>query len=237
LRVAKGGAMPSPFPGMDPYLESPDSFTGLRFGFVVCLSRTLLTVLPERYYSIIHHRAWIEGDEEKQESFVGIHTVQDERPLVTVLEVLSHAVKAVNLHARTNYLRNREEWLDRGVHLVEIDLLRGQPSTAVTYNDAVAKAGPFDYHICVRKMDDPQHFFVYPIRLKERLPEIAIPLLPGDADVKIDLQAVFDRCYDTGPYRRNNPYLLRPDPPLTPEQAAWAEQLLRDKGQLPPAGG
>jgi hypothetical protein len=51
--------------------------------------------------------------------------------------------------------------------------------------------------------------------------------------VKIDLQAVFDRCYDTGPYPVENPYRLAPEPPLNPEQDAWATNLLREKGLLP----
>jgi hypothetical protein len=49
---------------------------------------------------------------------------------------------------------------------------------------------------------------------------IAIPLLPGDADVALDLQAVFDRAYDEGPYERAVRYdLATVEPPLRPEQA------------------
>ena len=39
------------------------------------------------------------------------------------------------------------------------------------------------------------------VRLETALPVITVPLLPGDGDVPLDLQAVFTRCYDTGPYR------------------------------------
>jgi hypothetical protein len=174
--------------------------------------------------------------EEVSESFLEIHTTQDNHPLITAIEVLSPTNKTPGAHGRTQYVQKQEELLKSRVNLLEIDLLRaGQHTTAVTYNDAVAKAGPFDYHVCVRKMDELQYFFVYPIRLPERLPELLIPLLPGDRDVKIDLQLVFDRCYDTGPYRRSNPYRRPPEPPLSPEQAAWAAQLLREKGLFPPA--
>ena len=40
------------------------------------------------------------------------------------------------------------------------------------------------------------------LSMRLRLPPLAIPLLPGDPDVTVDLQAVFDRAYDAGPYRR-----------------------------------
>ena len=65
-----------------------------------------------------------------------------------------------------------------------------------------AICGAFDYHVSVHCFDDPETFFVYPIRLEDRLPPVAIPLLPGDSPVTVDLQSVFDRCYDAGPYAR-----------------------------------
>lgn len=265
--------MPSPFPGMDPYLEHPDFFPGLHDRMIFCLCESLQTILPEPYYAEMRARIWVEEsqrtiepdvdvlrspgssrssngsavavarppvtvaipDQETSESFLEIHSVRGNQSLVTSIEILSPTNKTPGVHGRTLYLQKQEELLKSRVNLMEIDLLRaGQHTTAVPHNDAVAAAGAFDYHVCVRKMDDLRHFFVYPVRLPERLPEILIPLLPGDDDVKLDLQAIFDRCYDAGPYRRVNPYRSRkPEPPLTAEQAAWAEQLLREKGLIP----
>ncbi len=232
--------MLSPFPGMDPFLEHPQFFPGLRFCLVVHLREVLQANLPEPYFADIRHRVWIEPDrtdagEEVTESFVEIRTVQQDHPLVTVIEVLSPTNKTPGLHGRTHYLQKQEGLLKSRVNLVEIDLLRsGQHTTAVTYNLALAQAGPFDYHMCVRKMDELRRYFVYSIRLTDRLPELSIPLLPGDPDVKLDFQAVFQRCYDTGPYRRATSYRGPiPEPPLTAEQIAWVEALLREKGFLP----
>ena len=50
---------------------------------------------------------------------------------------------------------------------------------------------------------------VYAVRLTERLPRIAVPLAKDDADVVLDLQAAFTRCWDEGPY----PELLRYEGP------------------------
>ena len=72
-----------------------------------------------------------------------------------------------------------------------------------------------------------KHSSVYPILLGERLPPIAIPLLPGDESVTLDLQAVFDRCFDAGPYcARSVMERTRSFPPLDPDQAAWASELV-----------
>ena len=119
------------------------------------------------------------------------------------------------------------------MHLVEIDLLRGGVHvTAVSRDAAIARTGTYDYHVCVHRFNERGKFFIYPIKLANPLPRIAIPLLPGDDDVTLDLQAVFTRCYEAGPYRREIDYERdQPDPPLTAEQAAWAKEIL---GQAKP---
>ena len=68
---------------------------------------------------------------------------------------------------------------------------------------------------------------VYPIQLHHSLPRVAILLLPGDNDVVLDLQVVFNHCYDAGPYRREIDYAKeQPDPPLNAERAAWSKEQL-----------
>jgi len=86
-------------------------------------------------------------------------------------------------------------------------------------------------HVCVHRFDRPDDYFVYPIRFGSRPPGIVIPLLPGDPAVQIDLQAVLDRCYDTGQYRRRVHYGEHtPGPSLPAEQAEWVQRLLREHG-------
>ena len=86
--------------------------------------------------------------------------------------------------------------------------------------------GDFDYHVSVHCFDDSETFLVYPIHLEERLPLIDIPLLPGDRPVTIDLQAVFDRCYDAGPYARGCYGEDAIVPALDPDQAAWVGAIV-----------
>ena len=118
------------------------------------------------------------------------------------------------------------------VHLVEVDLLRGgEHTTAVPRDRLVAKAGPLDYHVCVHQFDNFEDYFVYAVQLAEPLPVVSIPLLPGEGAVSVDLQAVFTRSYDTGPYAREINYARdRPVPPLGPKQARWARQCLAKAG-------
>ena len=69
-------------------------------------------------------------------------------------------------------------------------------------------------------------------RLEEKLPVLSVPLLPGDGEIPLDLQAVFDRTYDAGPYRRR----VRYDdwsvivPPLAGDKMAWAKETVEGLG-------
>jgi hypothetical protein len=166
--------------------------------------------------------------DEIRETFLDIYTRQDGERLVTSIEVLSPSNKTPGEQGRALYQQKQQEVLRSKVHLVEIDLLRGGThTTAVPLDRAVGKCGPFDYHVCVHPFDDFEVFHVYPIRLADRLPEISVPLLPGHDPVTLDLQAVFDRCYDTGGYRRHISYdLASVVPPLRPEHGSWAVEML-----------
>jgi hypothetical protein len=176
--------------------------------------------------------------EEHRETSVEIYSRYGEgERLVTVIEVLSVANKTPGAHGRDLYLEKQSELLAGAVHLVEIDLLRGGThATAVPRDLAEERAGPFDYHVCAHWYNRPRDYLVYPVRLEERLPEIAVPLLPEDPPVALDVQAVFERCYDTGPYRRRVRY-GRDEvvPPLSAAQADWASRLLQERGLTGPA--
>ena len=74
--------------------------------------------------------------------------------------------------------------------------------------------------------------WTHPFQLADRLPPIALPLLPGDPVPMLDLQAAFDQAYDSGPYRREIDYRIeRPEPALTSEQQTWVGRTLEAAGQ------
>ena len=168
--------------------------------------------------------------EEHTEIFLEIREVRKgEHRLVATIEVLSPANKTPSHPGFRKYRAKQREILAGQSHLVEIDLLRkGTHVTAVPRACAREEAGPYDYHVSIHRFDRPKDFFVYPIRLEERLPVLAIPLLPPDPDVLLDLQAAFDRAYDGGPYRKGIYYGEDPiKPALRPEQARWVESILK----------
>jgi len=52
--------MPSPFPGMDPYLESLEIFPDFHDSFITYLRATLQGSLPAPYFAALGRRIWIE---------------------------------------------------------------------------------------------------------------------------------------------------------------------------------
>jgi hypothetical protein len=155
----------------------------------------------------------------------------DERRLVTHIELLSPSNKAGSEQGRILYLQKQQEILNSNVNLVEIDFLRGgRHTTSVPLHELQQQVTAFDYHVCVHRFTEIGGYLVYPIRLQDRLPAIEIPLLPEDGAIRVDLQAVFARCYDAGPYTREIDYDCdEPEPPLNEEQRTFRDSLLKQR--------
>src|SRR5438045_8041946 len=109
--------MRSPFPGMDPYLESPEFWPDFRSRFVNCWCEAIAAALPEKYEARIDERVSLD---ETRETYIKILHRED-RSLITVLELLSPTNKADIGYG--DYLSKRGALLRQRVHLVELDLL------------------------------------------------------------------------------------------------------------------
>jgi hypothetical protein len=142
--------------------------------------------------------------------------------LVTVLELPSPANKRPGPD-REQYLAKRRQLIASPVHLVEIDLLRGGPRLPVE------GLGECDYYLMVSRAEDRPDVGLWPLRLADRLPPIHIPLRPPHPDARLDLQELLHRLYDAAGYG-DYIYAGTPQPPLQGERAAWAEQVLRERG-------
>ena len=266
--------MPSPFPGMDPWLESPGLFPDLHNTLIGYIREVIATRLPRPYYTAIATRVYVEQSDRQIEPDVDV-LIRKKRPrlepaeaggllvakprplvfrtpsdsirewaieirhpdsgdrLVTSVEVLSLSNKSRGSEGRKQFLKKQKELRTGRVNIVEIDLLRSGTATTLAPDARVRRrAGPFDYHVCVRRYYRSLSTEVYPIPMAERLPLIAIPLLKGDADVTNDLQTCFDRTYDIASFGSRADYDQPARPPLTPEQQAWAEAVLKAKGVL-----
>ena len=176
-------------------------------------------------------------DLEIHESYVAILDRRTGQSVVTVIEVVSPANKFAG-PGRVSYLAKQREVLSSATHLVEIDLLRAGPHV-VAVPEQMAR-GPKGYHtlVCVnRAVGLRDEFELYPRGLRDRLPRIRIPLADADPDVPLDLQAVLAQTYDAGRYRDILRYDAPCASPLSPDDQAWADPLIREANAAPPQAG
>jgi Protein of unknown function (DUF4058) len=260
--------MPSPFPGMDPWLENPEHFRDFHGSLTTYLREALNAVLPPGYYAKGTQLVWVDEDQKRepdvgvfrptdrpadsgQLAVLGAVAVADEprteperqpyleirtregRRLVTLVEILSPSNKASGDSGRAAYLEKQNECRAAGVHLVELDLLRGGAhTTAVPLAKLRATAGAFDYHVAITVCGDRFRYFAVPITLTDPLPVFPVPLDGDHPPVRIELQPLFTRTYDTGRCADTIDYATALTPSLSPPHAEWAEVILREKGRI-----
>lgn len=151
--------------------------------------------------------------------------------LVTVIEVLSPTNKAPGSDGHEKYVQKQREILSSDVHLVEIDLLRGGEHTVSVPSRRLRPYKPYDYFVAIRRAQQRSHAEAYPIKLRDRLPRIPIPLLEGDSDLAVDLQVLIEGVYEAGTYWAALDYRQSPVPPLPAEDAVWAKALTRARSK------
>jgi hypothetical protein len=153
----------------------------------------------------------------------------ENRVVVDVIEVLSPANKVAGARGRVSFEEKRQEVWSSTSHWVEIDLLRA--GICFAPSERFARC---EYRVYVSDASKrPAGGLLWPIRLRQRLPVVRIPLKPEDPPVPLDLQAVLNTVYDRGAYHLAIDYRSEPVPPLSPEWSAWADHHLREKGLRP----
>ncbi len=258
--------MPSPFPGMDPYLEDPASWQDFHQRLITYIADALQPEVRPRYHARIGERLYVVQagrgiypdvfliqrprgggisagaavlapdtpvrvslpPDEVRQVFVEIVDLARGDQVVTIIEVLSPANKTPGKD-NDQYRRKQQDVLASPANLVEIDLLREGLHTIAMPADYMILLEPWHYAVSISRAAKREEGEVYPISLRQRLPRIGIPLTAPDPDALLDLQAVFERCYDNGAYGDLVDYSRPPKFPLGENDAAWMDELLKEK--------
>jgi hypothetical protein len=138
--------------------------------------------------------------------------------LVTAIEILSPINKTGEGLAA--YQRKRQRLYRAGVHLIEIDLIR-RGTRPVPH----PRIPPVPYLVVLTRAQAVA-MEVWPMRLRDSLPVVPIPLRPPDADVELDLQAALATVYETAAYELSIDYGAPPPPPALSDDARWVAELL-----------
>lgn len=252
--------MPSPFPGMDPYLENPAFWSAVHNRLIVAIADDLVDHLSEKYRVEIEKRTYFSSDDESllvgipdvavvtgktTESAVSTATVPrsgqpqkvtvpmtkevHERYLeirevatgtvVTMIELLSPKNKRPG-EGRLAYERKRNQVLANATHLIKIDLLRGGHPFPIL-GESLG-----DYRILICRANQRPIADLYAFNLRQPIPTVPVPLLPGEEEPLLDLQKLLNYVYERGRYHLAIDYTKPPQPPLLEEDAEWAGILL-----------
>ncbi|MBP3958732.1 DUF4058 family protein [Gemmata sp. G18] len=224
--------MPSPFPGMDPYLETPKLWPAFQHQLLACLYQILLPGLVDRYRARVGTRTYVSEmplftsivREQFAEEYIEIRNRGDGK-LVTLLEVVGPANKTTPA-GRQAYLDARQQAVAQRAGIVEIDLImQGKPM--LTYSrDGLPE---YDYAVTVTRSNAPDRYEIYTSTLQKKLPKFKLPLAADDRDALLDLQAAFARAYDLGTFANQIDYKGAPpaDVPFNDAYRAWSEELLK----------
>lgn len=154
-------------------------------------------------------------NDEVSENYLEIHEVETEK-LVTILELLSPANK-LHPQGREEYERKRDHIFRSRTNLVEIDLLRaGEPMMVV------GRPVESDYRILVSRGAERPRARLYAFNLRQPIPSINIPLLPGDEEPLLDLGQVLHSLYERARFDLRLNYGKAAVPPIKESDSSWA---------------
>lgn len=233
--------MPSPFPGMNPYIEKPDLWRDFHHRYLVYAAEEITRqVLPDYFVRIEEHVfltddeptnggpgfhadltaaaedhppatgpdvastvaalsapavVRLPGDYERNRLLYLEVVDRTDRRVVTVVELLSPANKKAG-RDRRQFEAKRRALLASQANYIEIDLLRG--GSRMPWAGAPA----CDYCVAISRPEDRPDCGFWPLRVRDPLPDIPIPLLPDAPQPTLALQQVLHRVYDAAGYAR-----------------------------------
>jgi hypothetical protein len=216
--------MPSPFPGMDPFLEEESLWPWFQHQLAIILQQMVSAGVGARYSVGIFERRFSAGHQDHCEEYVGIHADADGR-LVTLLDIVSPADKLTEA-GRTAYRATRRAAQESKANVVEVDLvLRGE----ATLEYSREGLPPWDYAVTVTRATSPERYEIYTSALEKRLPLFRLPLASDDRDTVVNLQGAFSSAYDICGFGDQIDYRKDPAVPLSVEVWGRVAQVLRER--------
>ena len=224
--------MPSPFPGMDPYIEAPDVWSDFHGGLAAEIRRDLNQRLRPRYVArMVPYVTYEQIELGPQELPLRLYSVEihaaETMELVTAIEILSPVNQRRSHDAYHEYQRKRRDLLRSSAHLLEIDLLRGGERPPLE-----RPVPPAPYYVTLSRVGERPKVKVWPVQLWDRLPVLPVPLREPDPDAPLDLGALVAALYEHGGYDMLIDYRRPPPPPkLSEAEANWLDEQLQKQGQ------
>ena len=248
--------MPTPFPGMDPYLERPGVWEDIHTPLILEIANLLEPRIQPLFRVAVERRAYQtmlwepETPAAEPETLLAPHDAAPsgvkpracELPLpqqviehfLEIRDVISgEAVTIIEVLSLDNKLtpEGRQEY-ERQRRAV-----LGGPANLVEI-DLLRAGDPFpmrvegqsvrsDYRIVVSRAPFRPHADVYLFGVRNAIPDIPIPVQRGKTEPMLPLNEILHNLYDRAGSDLVIDYRQPPDPPLSAEDTEWANPLLQ----------
>lgn len=249
--------MPSPFPGMNPYLESPALWSEVHSWLIVELARMLNLRITPKYRAAVEKRVYEES------ILVGIPDVSVVQQKVTAqvdpqasTMTLSQPVlvKLPELRATVErYLEIREISTGEVVTAIEI-LSPKNKRSGEGRNQYLSKRAqvlksqshlveidllrggdplPMDYRktsayrVLVSRVEQRPVAQLYPFDLRDSFPCFTMPLRSGDQEPMVNLNELMQTVYQSAALDLTIDYHQQPVPPLEKTDFEWIQHLVQ----------
>jgi hypothetical protein len=252
--------MPSPFPGMDPYLEGHEWGT-FHIEFSVEIRRRLSPKVGPKYHVLTMRRFITEEPESvavtKRDIYPDTAVVKETTPVweaappmpvkaATIIPAeIPHYVVEIRAAGDNELVTSIEvlspankrgkgylEYLDKRERILRshVHLIE---IDWLRDGQRVPMQEPLPdapYYVYLSRAENRPILDVWPVQFTSKLPTIPVPLLADDEDVSLDLQAAFNAVYDSVGYQTLLDYSQLPTIPLAGETAILAATLLQNAG-------
>lgn len=250
--------MPTPFPGMDPYLEHHSLWPNVHNSLLVAIRDELAVRLRPRYYVAIEERIY--QVDMTGMIFAGRPDVMlvretatpyqsDVATLVPVEIMIVEDVAESYLEIRTvngdqvvTVLEllspaNKRDGDGRQHYLFKRANIQSSPAHLVEIDllrgwepmPLRKQPPPSDYRILISRAGQRPRADLLPFSLRQAIPPFALPLLPGDEEPIVRLNPILHALYDRAGYDLRIDYSKSPDPPFSDEDRAWAMTLMEER--------
>jgi hypothetical protein len=242
------------FPGMDPYLESPELWSEVHFGLIAVLARTLNASITPKYRAAVEKRVYSDallvGIPDVSVFQRGTEATQPNRATATLSEPLAVTVPMTE-EVQERYLEIREVGSGAVVTVVEVlspknkrsgegkvkyDAKRQKIlSSAVNLVEVdllrtgepkpITGGVPSDYRVLVSRADRRPAAELYAFNLRDAMSLFPLPLRSPDEEPLINLQELLDKVYEEAALDLAIDYAQQPVPPVSDDDFVWIQAL------------
>ena len=244
--------MPSPFPGMDPYLEDPIGWPDVHHSLISTIRDHLADAVSPHFYVRIEERVYLtHPDDDPGYAVIIPHVIVTRHPRQATVQPVPAGAAVITDPVVI------EDLLDPEIHDHYVEIRDARSHEIVTAIELLSPANKVKASRGRRTMEEKRqrlreggaHWMEIDLlregqrhaklarrsgqseglawffNLRDPLPEVSVPLHPPHEDVKLDLQRVLNETYDRAHYADSVDYSRPlPPPPLKPDDAEWVQQ-------------